>query len=322
LAKKFVELDRGHPSTGPLGDQIIASYRDVNSADLDQVLSVLDVPTRAALTTALQQLGGGAAGHSKDLHDLLEHAPVILTDLGSVSTALGSSQADLPALLQRADQLAGSLTGREQQIANLVQELGTTAGALSVDSGQPLQDTIRGLPATLSDARASFDALNPPLNDLQVALATLQPGVVSLGQATPDLRGILREGITPLNQVPPVATVATPAVVDLTQTMADARPLAPALSEGLVDLALPVNTLAAYSPQVLSFFQRVESMVSTSASPDVHAARVGVALEGLSALTGGVLKDPLLGQDAYPAPGQADGERTASPLNIVPGGIK
>jgi phospholipid/cholesterol/gamma-HCH transport system substrate-binding protein len=117
-----------------------------------------------------------------------------------------------------------------------------------------------------------------------------------------------------------VARLAQPALSDLTRTLADARPLAPALSRGLTDAALPLNTLARYSREVVEFFRRIESMVSTEVSPGVHGARVGVALEGLAANTGGVLNDPLQGQDAYPAPGQADRERTGSPLNAVPGG--
>jgi phospholipid/cholesterol/gamma-HCH transport system substrate-binding protein len=322
LAKKFVELDRGHPEAGPLGSRIIAADRNVDSADLDQVLDVLDPATRAALTGTIRQVGGGAAGHSEDLHDLLEHAPAILNHVGDTSTALASPNANLPALLRQADQLAGAFKGHDQQLASLVEQTGTTVHAISVDQGKPLQDTIKDLPATLSDARAAFDSLDKPLDDTRTALAKVRPGAQSLGQATPDLRGVLREGPAPLNRVPGVARLAKPAVSDLTGTLADARPLAPALSRGLTDAALTLNTLAPYSRQVVTFFQRIESMVSTEVSPGVHGARVGVALEGISAVTGGLLNDPLQGQDAYPAPGQADRERTGSPLNAVPGGNK
>ncbi|HVW40362.1 MAG TPA: MlaD family protein [Amycolatopsis sp.] len=320
LAKKFVELDRGHAQAGPLNDNLIPADRNVDSADLDQVLDVLDPPTRDALASTVRQLGGGAAGHSQDLHDLLEHLPAELNGLGTVAGSLSAPQADLPALLARADQLAGSFAGHTQQLADLVGQLGTTADALAVDGGKPLQDTIKGLPGTLSDARSALDSLDQPLADLHGALSVARPGLAALGQATPDLRGVLREGPAPLNLVPGVAQAAEPALGDLTTTLADARPLAPELSRGLVDAALPLNTLAPYSTEVVEFFRRIESMVSTEVAPGVHGARVGVAVEGPSILTGGVLKDPLQGQDAYPAPGQADREHTSSPVNILPGG--
>lgn len=320
LAKKVVELDRGHEQTGPLGDQPIAAERTVDSADLDNVLNVLDPPTRDALTSTLREVGGGAAGHGQDLHDLVEHAPGILDGLGNTTGALSSEEADLPALLDRADQLAGSLNGREQQLAGLVRETGDTAKALNVDDGAPLRDSVEALPATLHGARVGLDSLDEPLADLRSAVSDVRPGAKALGAATPDLRGVLREGTTPLNAVPGVAEKAEPAVSDLTQTVADARPLVQPVSRGLTDAALPVNVLSQYSTEVVNFFRRIESMVSTSVAPGVHGARVGVAVTPSSIVDGGVLKDPVQGQDPYPAPGEVDRQRTGLLPSAISGG--
>jgi hypothetical protein len=61
-------------------------------------------------------------------------------------------------------------------------------------------------------------------------------------------------------------------------------------------------------------------MVSTSVAPGVHGARVGVAATGLSIVDGGVLKDPVQGQDPYPAPGEVDRQRTGLLPNVISGG--
>ncbi|MFJ8812941.1 MlaD family protein [Amycolatopsis thermoflava] len=320
LAKKFVELDRGHPEAGSLDGRLIPPERNVGSADLDDVLDVLDPATRSALTGTVRELGGGAAGHSQDLHDFIEHAPAELSGLGTTAGALSAAETDLPALLARADELAGAFAGHDRELAELVRQAGDTANALAVDEGRPLRDTLGNLPATLTGAREALSSLHQPLTDAHGALAAVRPGAQALGQATGDLRGVLREAPTPLGKVPGVAQAAEPAITELTGALADARPLVPALSRGLVDLASPVNTLAPYSREVVEFFRRIESMVSTEVAPGVHGARVGVALEGPSALTGGLLKDPLQGQDAYPAPGAADREHTQSPVNLLPGG--
>lgn len=320
LAKKVVEIDRGREATGPLGDQPIAAERNVSSADLDNVLDVLDPPTRDALTSTLREVGGGAAGHGQDVHDLVEHAPGILNGLGNTSGALSSQEANLPALLDRADQLAGSLNGREQQLADLVRETGDTAKALNPDDGAPLQDSIKVLPGTLHEARAGLDSLDEPLGDLRSAVSDIRPGAKALGTATPDLRGVLREGPVPLNMVPGVAEKADPAITELTRTVADARPLVPSVSRGLTDAALPVNILSTYSTEVVNFFRRIESMVSTKVAPGVHGARVGVAATGSSIVDGGVLKDPVQGQDPYPAPGEVDRQRTGLLPNAISGG--
>lgn len=319
LAKKFIEINRGHDASGPLGNGTIPAHRNVNSADLDHVLDVLDPPTRDALTGTLRQVGAGAGGHGPDLHDLIQHAPGILNGLGNTSGALSSPQTNLSGLLNRTNQLAGSFQGREQQLSDLVRQTGQTAGAISVDNGTPLQRSVNELPATLHQTKSSLDSLDKPLGDLHSTLSDVQPGAAALGQATPDLRGVLREGQRPLGMVPNVSAQAQPAITDLTKTVSDARPLAPAVSTGLTDAALPLNTLAPYSHQVVTFFQRIESMVSTEVAPGVHGARVGVAAStGL--VDGGVVKDPLQGHDPYPAPGQADRERATSPLQGLGGG--
>ncbi|MBK0870395.1 MCE family protein [Saccharopolyspora sp. HNM0986] len=320
LAKKFVEIDRGHQESGRLGGQTIPAERNVGSADLDNVLDALDPKTREALTGTLREVGSGGAGHGQDINDMAAKAPEILRGLGNTSETLSDPQTDLPGLLHRADDLVGSLNGRERELADLVREVGDTAGAAAVDRGAPLQDSLKALPATLNEARTGLDSLDEPLGDVRSAVSDIRSGASALGSATPDVRGVLREGRKPLDMVPGVADKAEPAVEDLTQTVADARPLVPPLSRALTDAAPPVNTLAQYSPEVVAFFRNIESMVSTSVAPGVHGARVGVAAQGPAIADGGLLKDPLQGQDPYPAPGEVYKQRTGLLPNILTGG--
>lgn len=321
LGLKFIELNRGSASAGPLGNRMIPAHRNVNSSDIDQLLSVFDAKTRAKLSGALRELGGGLAGRSKDLQDILEHAPAMLDDAGRISSTLASPQADLPALLRSADQLVAAFNGHERQTAALVREAGDTFQSVSVDGGEPLREVVRELPGTLSAARSGLGSLNQPLSDAEQAVTKLRPGVDSLAQATPDLRGVLREGIRPLEKVPGVAGQASPAVEKLTKTVADARPLAPRLSEGLSDAVHPLAVLAPYASEIRTFFDRLNGLVSTYTAPDTHGARLGLAIEGLSVLGGGVVKGPIP-RNPYPAPGEADRDRAVSPLDPVTGGPK
>lgn len=321
LAKHFVELDRGHDGAGALGDRTIPGRRNLGATDLDNLLSVFDPTTRQKLTSAVRELGGGAAGHSADLHAALEHAPSLLNGGGDITAALSSQRAHLPELLDSAKQLAGAFNGHERQVSALVPQLDSTLRGLNVDGGVPLRTAVADLPGTLRNVRAGLLDLNQPLADTRQAVTTLRPGVDALGQATPDLRGVLREGIRPLDRVPGVARQANPAVEGLTRISAVARPLAPRLSEGLMHANPPLQVLAPYSMEIRSFFDRLNSLVSTSTGPGRHVARLGLALEGLSTAGGGVIKDPLLPRHAYPAPGQADRDRSASPLIPVTGGF-
>lgn len=322
LGQKFVELNRGHEDAGPLGDRIIPASRNVNSSDIDQLLNVFDKKTRARLTGAIRELGGGLAGHSKDLHDILEHAPEMLGDAGKISQTLASPETDLATLLRNADDLVGAFHGHERQIAALVDEAADTFDSVSVDAGGPLRHAVHDLPATLRDTRSGLRSLNQPLSDAKEAVTTLRPGVESLARATPDLRGVLREGISPLRKVPGVAGKASPAVEELTKTVSDARPLAPRLSQGLSHAAVPLAVLSPYASEIRTFFDRLNSLVSTSTGPGTHGARLGLAIEGLDIVSGGVVEGPTIPRNPYPAPGEADRDRAVSPLDSVTGGPK
>ncbi|AEH09481.1 MULTISPECIES: MlaD family protein [Protofrankia] len=316
LASKFVELDRGTQRAGELGGRTIEATRNVDSADLYQLLDVLDQPTRDAATRTIRALGGGAAGHSDDLQDLLKTAPDLLEDIGTVSQALASEQADLPTLLQDVDRLAGRLSDRQQEIASLVSQSDTTLRAVSVDGGKPLTNTLERLPATLDTAKHALDSLNTPLADTASAVRDLEPGAGALARSETDVRGVLVEGVPVAGKVPGVAEQAVPAVEDLTHTVSDARPLASPLRRAISDLNTPLRVLAPYAPEIGQLFVRGQSFVSEGPVPGVRYARLSVN-PGLATVTNGLLPSGNYAQNQYPRPGEASSDRAQG----LPSGI-
>lgn len=323
LAQKFVELDYGTPEAGPLGDEPIATERTVDSSDLYELLNVFDPATRDAAASAVRALGGGAAGHGPDLHALVETAPDLLPDLGTVSAALASDQANLPAFLQNIDQVSSRFVGRRGDIEALIRGFGTTLDAIAVDDAQPLSATLQKLPSTLQNAETAFDALNAPLASTEAAFAALEPGFEGLGEATPDLRGFFRESQDPLDKVPGVSEDAEPAVEDLTETAADLRPLAPRVAEFFDDLQEPIDVLAPYSKETGYLFVRLHSFVSQSVAPGIHYARAQVTV-GPASVTNSVVRDEFtLPHNRYPDPGEASLDRATLPGGMTlpgPGG--
>ncbi|GAB2962355.1 MlaD family protein [Amycolatopsis acidiphila] len=313
LAMKFVELDVGTPQTGELGDKVISAQHTSGSADLQQLLGVLDPDTRSHAAGAVRELGGGVAGHSDDIHDFAGAAPNLLNDLNTVSGALASDQTNLPAVLRSARDLTSRFTGREQQLTALMNQADSTLRAFVADNGQPLQEALAKAPATLQNVRGALDSLDAPLADLQSAMKTVQPGADALGQATPDLRGVLREGVPVLGKVPGVADQANPAIDDLRDTFADARPLAPRLTEALTDLATPLGVLAPYGPEIAQFFVRGHSFVSEGPAPGIRYARLSPNVD-VTTVTGGLLSSGNYPIDQYPAPGQATNDRATQGL--------
>lgn len=310
VGTKFVELDPGTPSTGRLSDNaVIPASRNVNSADLYKVLDTFDKPTRDAAMRSVRELGGGAAGHGQDLHDMVASAPDLLSGLGDVSHSLADKSADLPSLLRSADQLTARFAGREDDITALIGQTDDTFKAVSVDGAVPLRNTLQDLPSTLRTARSALGSLDAPLADTRDALATLRPGAEALGESAPDLRGTLREGVGPLRRLVGVAKQAEPAVADLTRMLHDARPLAPQVTRAMASAVTPLRIMAPYAPEFGQFFVRGNSFLAGGpALPGIHYARLGVA-PGVGSAAGSLLGDDQLKRNIYPKPGEASHDR-------------
>lgn len=299
LARKFVEVDLGTPAAGPLGDRAIAAGRTTDSASLDELFDIFDKPTRSALASGVRELGTGVAGRGGDLHDAVRAAPNLLNGLGKVTGALADQEADLPGLVRSADALASRFAGREQEITDLLRGADETLCAVNVDGAVPLQDTVRSLPPTVRQVRRTFDALDRPLADAEHALTALRPGADALGAATPDLRGVLVEGVKPLRKVPRVADQATPAVDRLGGVFADARPLVPQVGRAVGSAHPLLAGLAPYSPDLGMFFAQ-KSLLAGMISPDKHYFRAMVAGPSLYNVS---VADPTSSREGYPTPG-------------------
>jgi phospholipid/cholesterol/gamma-HCH transport system substrate-binding protein len=308
LGTKFVELDPGHPASGPLGSSIIPAAHTVPSSNLYQVFNIFEPKTRQAATSLIRELGQGTAGLGPNLQDYLRHSPDLLNDIGVSASALASSQANLPELLRAADQLSSRFGGRQQEIAALVKQSDVTFRAVDVDETKPLASTLDKLPQTLSNAKTAFDQLRPPLTDTQSAMQALGAGAEALGEATPDTRGVLRESRSPLVRVPDVADDARPAVKDLTDTFNDARPLGSRLRKTFTDLDVPVAVLAPYANELASLFHRGRSFLSENID-GLHYARLALAPGQRSGAGPFLSGPPSTPHQDYPAPGQADRTR-------------
>jgi phospholipid/cholesterol/gamma-HCH transport system substrate-binding protein len=314
LAQKFVELRAGDPASGPLGDAVLPVSQTESTHDLVAVLDVFDPPTRAALGTALRQLGQGLAGYGPGLHAFVHGLPGELNNVSTVSAALVSPRTDLPGLLRTTVRLSERFTGREYQVSALLRQTDQTLRALEADEGKPLDDALGKLPGTLRVARQASDDALGPLTDLAVATGELRSGAHALGAATPDVRGVLREAQEPLHQVPDVMDQAKPAVDDLSHTLSVARPLAGKLADGLSSAAPPLRVLAPYAPDMGTFAFDIGNLIVNHDGWE-HRLRIMVGTPTSVSVLGNQIKDAT---NPYPAPGQALRDRDATG-GLIPG---
>lgn len=314
LGQKFVDLDPGSPDAGELPPGKVIPKRETRGAqEISELFNVFDPRTRKAAGSTLRELGGGLAGRHQDLRDMLGTAPTMLPALGTVSDSLAARNgADLTAMLTSAERLAGRFAGREQEIADLTRQLGTTMDAVAADGGSRIAEILERSPRALDEATTALAALSRPLADAETGLRTMRPGATALGDATEDLRGVFREGMEPLGKVPGVADKATPAVGDLTHVFTDARPMASQLVDTTDDAAEPLSVLAPYRGEIATFFTRAASALSQG---DAAGNWLRIYLVPRSeSITGTVpIKDPTVSSNPYPGPGEADKDSATVP---------
>lgn len=320
LALKYVNIDPGTASAGELGNgEVIPGSQDINSSDLQDILDVLDKPTRLAATSTLRQVGFGLAGHGQDLNDFVGSSPDLLRNLGTVSDSLASPDFDMTGLLTSVDHLTSRLDDRQAQLRALIDKARVTLASIGVDNGQPLRATLRQAPPTLHDLNTALVSLQAPLGDVQTFAQTVRPGAGDFGATVPDLRGTLTDGVPVLDQVPDFSDKAEPAVDNLNDTFTDARPLAPKLRDAFDGLSGALGGLAPYGPEIGQFFTRGHSFVSEGPAPNIRYARFDLALSATQG-TGGLFGSKNFPRDSYPRPGEADHDayHGAVPSGIVP----
>ncbi|NMO91479.1 MlaD family protein [Actinomycetospora sp. TBRC 11914] len=317
LAQKYVEFSPGSAAAPPLQGVLPAAHTDPTH-DLADLLDVFDEPTRGALRSTLREVGGGLAGQGAALGRFLGAARGDLDDVGTITGALADPDADLPGMLNSGASLAGHLAPTSDELRSLLAQSRDTLAAVSTDGGRPLAQTVAEAADTLPALRTASDSFYGPLGDTGNAMRTLGPGAAALGRATPDLHGVLREAVPPLDEVPGVADHAKPALTDLTRTFADLRPFVPRLDDGLRAAAPPLAVLSRHTCDI-TLFTDTFSRLNTSHNGFRHQFRIFLSAPSSSSLSGlpaGFGDAPL---DTYPAPCTAFRDRDPNGA-LVPGG--
>jgi phospholipid/cholesterol/gamma-HCH transport system substrate-binding protein len=303
FGQKFVALDPGTAGTGELRG-VIPRERTARAQDINELFNIFDQRTRAAANETLSEFGGGMTGHAQDLNDLLNTAPGILGNTATISDALSvQGGSDLVNLMRSTDTLSARFAGREQHVADVLDQLATTFGAMAVDQGQPMEQSIQDAPETLDDVESTLADLQGPLENTASAMDDLRPGAEALGDATPDLRAFMRESVDPLEDLPKVNKLAVPAVESLTTLVHDARPLARQLIKTGDSGAPFTSVVSTYVPDIVRYFEHGSSMLNYD-TPGGKYTRILTVVSDES--VGGKGEALNLQRNAYPDPGETD----------------
>lgn len=314
LGQKYIDLNPGTPDAGPLPlDAVIPADATEDVKELSVLLNVFDEPTRNGLASTFREVGTGVMGRTQDLNDGFGSLAQVLPGLGTVSSSLASNEGrDLAGLLQTADRLATAFDGRQEEIGQVIGQFDRTFAAFNADNGAPLAATLQKAPVAFQETRAALDSLNGPLATTAAAMKGIQPGAESLGNATSDVRGMLRESRSPLYKVPAFADEADPAFETLQPMFDEIDPVVAQLRTTFDRAEDPLKDLAPYSAEFWRFFTNVSSALSRG-DADGNWLRVYLHTSQES-FNQSPIQDPTVSRDAYPRPGHVHEQQERSVL--------
>jgi virulence factor Mce-like protein len=175
----YVQLQPGTPAAPELADgATVPLAHTAIPVQVDQILSVLDRPTRGSLKSLLGQLshalsgGGGAA-----LRTAFPALPATLRDGAIALQALqGTHVHDPSGLISGSSRVTAALAAQDAHLADLISSLDRTSTALA-DRDSALAATVSGLDSTLRASPAALAALDSALPRLRDFTAAVRPAL-------------------------------------------------------------------------------------------------------------------------------------------------
>ncbi len=197
LGQKRINLDKGDTrDPAPSGSTIPAPRVSVTT-DLDQIVSVLDAPTRARLGVLINQAGAALYGRRVDLSVLVDELAPVLSKTTALLNDLTADNEALGRVVTSSDRFVTTMAKERRSLAALVN---SAAGASGMVAGRraELDATLERAPATLAQAQRF-------LAELEATARPLGPAARTLRSTGPVLEQTL-------DQLDPVRTAATPAL--------------------------------------------------------------------------------------------------------------
>jgi phospholipid/cholesterol/gamma-HCH transport system substrate-binding protein len=217
----FVDVSPGSPSAPNLrdGDRIPINQTSA-PVQLDQVLSVLQAPTRRDLQALLRELSAGLSGSgARGYNRSIPYWEPAYRDSAIVADALQGTEAhDLSRFIDKAGATAQAIDRHREQLKALVTDFDATAAAFAARDSQ-LSEAVGELPRTLRAGMPALAALNRSFPAVRGLVRAARPAVRSSGPA-------LDAGLPFARQVR--GLVSKP---ELRGLSSDLRPLVPPLTE-------------------------------------------------------------------------------------------
>lgn len=323
VGENYVTIEPGRSRSKLDSGSVLPASRSDAYVDVDQVLSVLQGPTRRRARELMQGLGGALAGRGERLNALMDGSARTLQAGGRVTHVLSRDRRRLSRLVDQFGDISRAIGERHTAMRTLTRQGLVTFRAMA-DRDEAVRAMVDQLPPTLAQVRGTTNTLGtvtgraaPVLANLALAMRELRPPVRLLRPAALEGRRVLGE----LEVAAPrleetlghVRTLSRPtakALPPVNETLCQFNPMVRYLKPYTPDLIATVIGLgsASNSYDAVGHLIRLTPIATEQAlnglPPELHRAAATLTEAGLLERT------RALGYDPYPPPNAVG---TASP---------
>lgn len=294
---------------GPRANPALASGTTLIShterVELDQVLAMLDAPTRAKVQGLIGRLNTTLTSNRQGLNETLRTAGPTIKALGSVMEAVGGDGPAIRGLVSRLHSMTSVLAAKHSNVGATIAHLHRLTAALA-NRRTALASTLAQLPGTIDAARSTLAKVPPAVDETVPLLNDLRPAADQLPETARNLSPVLKQ--------------LRPTVADLKPTLRSARTLFaygpgfldsahdtfPNITTALTTLQPAVSFLRPYTPELTGWLTNWTSLFASQTNGNY--ARLLIP-EGASSVVGvHASLPPGIQRDPTPAPGSIAGQ--------------
>jgi virulence factor Mce-like protein len=203
LGLKYVQIARGTSDQGyPEGSTLPLKSARPEPAEIDELFSTFDEPTRLAIKENLKEFGDTLAGRGPDLNEAIGALRPLLPRLERVSRVLANRNTGIASFFSALEQSASEVAPVAETQAQAFVDLDTTLAAFADVARPYLQDSITKGAATLQTTIDTLPRIRPFLVNSRGLFVDLQPGTKALASSADTIESALLAGVPALRESP------------------------------------------------------------------------------------------------------------------------
>jgi phospholipid/cholesterol/gamma-HCH transport system substrate-binding protein len=201
LGATFVQLRLGAGPNRIAPGGTLPLSNSTATVSVTDLYQIFNHGSARSFQSAIGSLGAGVEGRGPAVNTTISSTNDLLPELKTVASDLASPTAHLSGFISGFASAASALAPTGQQLAQLLSGGASTFNALV--RAQPFYTaTLDAAPTAESATTVAFVRVDPGLNAIGRLMTALEPAATGLPRSLATLNAMLRQGISPLRQLP------------------------------------------------------------------------------------------------------------------------